>query len=260
MPKRPNMSSSTAAVPAPDPLDTRENQLLAFARGLFARQGYERTALRDISDAAGITKAALYYYFPNKEALYERVVLESLQLLVDDVSAAVARATTPVARIRAFMEASAGSIDKERDRWIAGSNAFWQAAKDGQRLAALALRDRYEGLLRQFILEGVASGELRAVDPAMAGRFLLSALNHLTRWHKPDGRLSARQVMAQFVNMALYGLAQAPASDPAADPASDPASDPGKATPPLRLVASAAALSRPPSAARRKPAAPPRKG
>ena len=80
MPKRQIMSSPTAAVPAPDPLDTRENQLLAIARGLFARQGYERTALRDIADAAGITKAALYYYFPNKEALYERVVLESSPL------------------------------------------------------------------------------------------------------------------------------------------------------------------------------------
>jgi AcrR family transcriptional regulator len=239
MSKRPSMPGSTATVPAPDPLDTREQQLLAIARRLFAHKGYDRTALRDIAEVAGITKAALYYYFPNKDALFERVVLESLQMLVDDVSAAVARETTPTARIRAFMEASAACIDYGRDRWIAGSNAFWQGAKDGQRLAALQLRDGYEGLLRKCIVEGMASGELRAADPAMVGRFLLSALNHMPRWHKPDGKLSARQVMLQFLDMALYGLVlDAPA---VAAPA-----------PALRLVPSAIATASKP---RRKPAA-----
>ncbi|WP_423460337.1 TetR/AcrR family transcriptional regulator [Ottowia sp. VDI28] len=207
----------------PDPLDSRENQLLAIARTLFARHGYDRTSLRDIAEEAKITKAALYYYFPNKDALFERVVLESLQSLYDETSAAVARAQTPTERIRAFMEASAHVQDHGRDRWIAGSNAFWQGAKEGQRLAALKLRDSYEQLLRQCITEGVASGELRPVDPAMTGRLLLSALNHMPRWHKPGGRLSATEVMQQFLDILMNGLVQdTAASSSAARPAAHP--------------------------------------
>jgi AcrR family transcriptional regulator len=246
MSKRQPLPTSAATVTAPDPLDTREQQLLAIARRLFAHQGYDRTALRDIAEAAGITKAALYYYFPNKDALFERVVLDSLQILVDDVAAAVARETTPTARIRAFMEASAACIDYGRDRWIAGSNAFWQGAKDGQRAAALQLRDDYERLLRKCIVEGMASGELRPADPAMVGRFLLSALNHMTRWHKPDGKLTAKQVMQQFLDMALYGLIL---------------DGPGAAAPApaLQLVPSAATPSTPSLTPRRKPAARQRK-
>ena len=204
---------------APDPLDTRENQLLAIARALFARHGYDRTSLRDIAEEAKITKAALYYYFPNKDALFERVVLESMQSLYDETSKAVARAGTPTDRIRAFMEASAHVQDHGRDRWIAGSNAFWQGAKEGQRLAALKLRDSYENLLRQCIADGVAAGELRPMDPAMAGRLLLSALNHMPRWHKPDGKLSAAQVMQQFLDILMHGLIkETPASPPATRP------------------------------------------
>ncbi|KQO24249.1 hypothetical protein ASF11_21965 [Acidovorax sp. Leaf76] len=195
-----------ATAQAPDPLDSRETQLLAIARRLFAQHGYDRTSLRDIAEAASITKAALYYYFPNKDALYERIVLESIQLLHDQVAAAVAQAKGPTARVRAFMEASAHVQDHGRDRWIAGSNAFWQAATGGQRMVALKLRDSYEGLLRQCIAEGIAAGEMRAVDPAMAGRFLLSALNQMPRWHRPDGKLSAVEVMQQFVDMLLHGL------------------------------------------------------
>lgn len=195
-----------ATAQAPDPLDSREHQLLAIARRLFAQHGYDRTSLRDIAEAASITKAALYYYFPNKDALYERIVLESVQQLHDQVAAAVAQAKGPTARVRAFMEASAHVQDHGRDRWIAGSNAFWQAATGGQRMAALKLRDSYEGLLRQCIAEGIAAGEMRAVDPAMAGRFLLSALNQMPRWHRPDGKLSAVEVMQQFLDMLLHGL------------------------------------------------------
>lgn len=190
----------------PDPLESRENQLLAIARRLFALHGYDRTSLRDIAEAAQITKAALYYYFPNKDALYDRIVLESIQSLHDQVAAAVASATGPTARVRAFMEASAKVQDTGRDRWIAGSNAFWQTAVDGQRMAALKLRDSYEGLLRQCITDGIAAGEMRAVDPAMAGRFLLAALNQMPRWHRPEGKLSAVEVMHQFLDMLLHGL------------------------------------------------------
>src|SRR5437773_4295736 len=107
--------------------DDRPAQLLAIARRLFASKGYDNTSLRDIAEEAKITKAALYYYFPNKDALYERVVIESLESLVESVSAEVARATTPTDRVRAFMRASAEFLENKRDQWIAGSNAFWQS-------------------------------------------------------------------------------------------------------------------------------------
>ncbi|MGJ7512562.1 TetR/AcrR family transcriptional regulator [Variovorax sp. GT1P44] len=211
MSQRRTASSPPARAGVSGAPDTRENQLLAIARRLFARDGYERTSMRDISEAADITKAALYYYFPNKEALYERVVLDSMQSLVDDVSAAVAAADSPTARIRAFMRSSAEVFDLARDRWIAGSRAFREGGRRGQHLAAVALRDRYESLLRQCISEGIASGEVRAIDPAIAGCFLLSGLNQMTNWHRPDGRLGVAEVMRQFLDMALHGLlAEAP--------------------------------------------------
>lgn len=45
--------------------NTRE-EITEVALELFARNGYEQTSLREISDRLNITKAALYYYFPSK--------------------------------------------------------------------------------------------------------------------------------------------------------------------------------------------------
>ena len=61
---------------------------------------------------------------------------------------------------------------------------------------------------------------LRPLAPAFAGRFLLSALNHMPRWHKVDGPQTAVEVMQQFLDMVLYGLVvdQPPAAAPRASP------------------------------------------
>jgi AcrR family transcriptional regulator len=186
--------------------DGREAQLLAIARRLFAQKGFDATSLRDIAEAAQITKAALYYYFPNKDALYERIVIESMDALLAEVQAAVSRAPTPTQKVRAFLHASAASMEQRRDQWVAGSNAFWQAGSTGARGVALHQRDAYEQLLRHCIEAGISSGELRPVDPAIAGRLLLSGLNQMSRWHRPGGRLSTGEVIDQYLDIVLLGL------------------------------------------------------
>ncbi|MHB1065192.1 MAG: TetR family transcriptional regulator [Georgenia sp.] len=65
---------------------TRE-RIVQIALDLFERQGYAGTSLRDIADRMGVTKAALYYHFPSKEALLDRVLAPALsrvrEVLVD---------------------------------------------------------------------------------------------------------------------------------------------------------------------------------
>jgi len=54
----------------------RRNQhaIEAVALRLFIRQGYFGTSIRDIAREAGISVGNIYNYYPNKEALYVRLV------------------------------------------------------------------------------------------------------------------------------------------------------------------------------------------
>ncbi|MFI7100696.1 TetR/AcrR family transcriptional regulator [Streptomyces sp. NPDC050161] len=47
---------------------TRED-ILRVALKLFTEKGFEATSIRDISEALGLTKSALYYHFRNKEEI-----------------------------------------------------------------------------------------------------------------------------------------------------------------------------------------------
>lgn len=186
--------------------DDRQAQLLEIAGRLFAKNGFKGTSLRDIAEEAKITKAALYYHFPNKEALYERIVLHGLEQLLDKVMVATAPERTAVGKIRAFMLTTADHYTENRDSWVTGSNAFHTTEESASRAKGVMFRDQYEKHLRNCIREGIKTGELRDVDPAIAGRLLLSTINSMSRWHKADGPLSARQVVEQFLDIILVGL------------------------------------------------------
>lgn len=49
-------------------------KILEAALSLFAEKGFEATSIREICEAAGITRPTLYYFFESKEGLYRAAI------------------------------------------------------------------------------------------------------------------------------------------------------------------------------------------
>ena len=64
---------------------SKKEEILKIASEEFAKYGYKGVSLERIAKKAGITKAAIYYHFENKAALFEEVVIPKLQKLIDEV-------------------------------------------------------------------------------------------------------------------------------------------------------------------------------
>jgi AcrR family transcriptional regulator len=60
-----------------DEADSRRNQILEAAAGLFLLYGYARTTMNDIASAVGCSRTLLYVSFANKEAVFEAMVLRA---------------------------------------------------------------------------------------------------------------------------------------------------------------------------------------
>ncbi len=93
-------------------------RILEIALRLFRRRGFERTTMRDIAEAAGLSLGAAYYYYPSKEALvlayYERQQAES-----EAMAAAVASTSDVRARLGAVIH---GRLEQlARDRKLLGA-------------------------------------------------------------------------------------------------------------------------------------------
>lgn len=190
------------------PSEQRKAQILRAATELFAAAGYAGTSLRDVAEKCGMTKAALYYHYPDKESLLKAVVAARMGRLIAAMETALAKQGPgdPMARIRAFLLACARQIDTDRSGWVVGARIFWSIEAISDRDAVIALRDRFENTLRAEIVEAMDRGLLRHEDPGTVTRLLLSWLNYMPRWHKPGGRLTAEEMADEFLRISLAGL------------------------------------------------------
>jgi hypothetical protein len=67
-------------------------------------------------------------------------------------------------------------------------------------------RDAYEGRFREVIRDGISVGAFHSTDPTIAATFVLTAINGIATWYRPDGRLSADAVADHYIDLALRAL------------------------------------------------------
>ncbi|MCC3359385.1 TetR/AcrR family transcriptional regulator [Bacillus sp. REN16] len=65
-------------------LKQRRAKILEAATQVFIEHGYERTTMKDVMDAANVSRGGLYQYFSNKEDLYEAILKENLSRKVHE--------------------------------------------------------------------------------------------------------------------------------------------------------------------------------
>ncbi len=63
----------------------KQNQIVDAALSLFGSVGYKKASVADIAEAAGISKAMVFYYFGSKKALYLYLCDFSGKLLKDEI-------------------------------------------------------------------------------------------------------------------------------------------------------------------------------
>lgn len=81
------------------PAAERREQLLTIAVQVFAENGYHKTSMNDVADAAGVTKPVLYQHFASKRALYRELLSEIGAELRDTIAKATADADGPRGQI-----------------------------------------------------------------------------------------------------------------------------------------------------------------
>ena len=141
------------------------------AARLFAARGYDATPVREIAQAAGVTKPTLYYHFGSKEGLAQAVLIQPLTRLVaalDQVLETEADSTAATVRMAERMFAHCCE-DPDRSRFL--HSLFF-----GPRSSALALElDRHAGEIeRVWFAVGRRLAASNVIDPERADAFIVN--------------------------------------------------------------------------------------
>lgn len=81
----------------------RKKQILNEARTLFARLGFKKCTTEDIARACGLTKAAIYHYYENKESIFTEVIRNETSILLSEISKAIHASLTPADKLKAYI-------------------------------------------------------------------------------------------------------------------------------------------------------------
>jgi TetR/AcrR family transcriptional regulator, cholesterol catabolism regulator len=185
----------------------RRREIDEVASGLFHANGYAATSVRDIAKALDIQAASMYAHVASKEDVLWSIVDAAATAFEQGAGAASAEAATidPIDRLAALVEAHVEVITADPER----ASVFvteWRHLSGSRRAAIASRRDAYEARFREVITDGIAIGAFRPTDPAVAAAFLLTALNGVAGWYRPDGRLGPDRIADGLVDLALRML------------------------------------------------------
>ncbi|MFK7752946.1 MAG: TetR/AcrR family transcriptional regulator [Sedimentitalea sp.] len=145
------------------------DQVLAGAREVFMKDGFEGASVDDIAKAAGVSKATLYSYFPDKRLLFIEVATTECTLMADRALNLIDDARPPrevlviaAQQIVSFLLSDfAQQIFRiclaERDRFPELGAAFYAAGPEMGRAR-----------LSEYLAKAVARNELAIEDISMA--------------------------------------------------------------------------------------------
>ncbi len=188
---------------------TRRREIDEVASELFHANGYAATSVRDIAKALDIQAASMYAHVASKEDVLWSIVDRAARTFETAATSAIADSSSvdPVDRLAALVEAHVEVVTADPRR----SSVFvteWRHLSAARRDEIADRRDAYEARFRDTIREGIAVGAFRATDPALAATFILTALNGIATWYRPDGRLSADRIADHYVELALRSLSE----------------------------------------------------
>ena len=82
---------------------------------LFAKLGYNGVSMRGLASAVGVTPAALYYHFKNKDELYTEAISQVFEKKSSDAKAIMAENQEPDKRLEIFIAWFVRVLNKDKD-------------------------------------------------------------------------------------------------------------------------------------------------
>jgi AcrR family transcriptional regulator len=187
----------------------QEQRILEVAKELFTQRGFSNVAVRDICKAADVTPPTLYYYFKNKEALFDAVVRKSVSMtdFISRLTVACEKAKEPRSQVQAFTRSYLANFPKDHlNVGLYVRHSTEELDSIGRKTLAADLA-RILSLLSAIIQKGITTGEFRETDPKMAAECLLGMMNrfvfqqiHFRRNYRPS---EAASYLSEFFLRAM---------------------------------------------------------
>jgi len=185
--------------------DEKRERILRAAEALFDAQGYANTTIEQIVQKLGVTKPFVYYYFRNKQEIFETLswaptvaCFTAMDFAEDDARPAHVKVCEGIERlIRATLEHHPAAFFPYREP---------QVYRPEYMAAQKQLANHFYDRLCTLLEAGRQDGMFVFNDAKITALAACSLPGFLYNWYRPDGRLSADEVAQELSALAYRVL------------------------------------------------------
>lgn len=194
--------------------EARPEEILDAALAEFTERGFEAARMEDIAKAAGISKAAIYLYFPSKMALLEALIEAKVSPLARQAQTlALAGAADPLMALRMLATAAISRMSDPKviavPRLIIGISGRFPEIAEYYRTHVV---EKARAALESLIDAAKAKGVIRNVDTLAATRAFIGPIFFEAMWtHVLRGESAfadPQKLIEQQFDVLLNGLEQ----------------------------------------------------
>jgi AcrR family transcriptional regulator len=190
--------------------DEKRHLILHRSAELFAESGYVGTSMNTIADACRVSKALLYHYYSDKEAILFDILASHLEKLVAAVRKADEETTNPQARLKTIISTLLElyrHADAEHQVQIASLKLLPKEKQDPLRA-------------KERILVDILASALAAARPSVSDKRILKPLTMtvfgMLNWHylwfRERGPMTRAEYADFVTRLVLAGAADAAAA------------------------------------------------
>jgi AcrR family transcriptional regulator len=179
--------------------------ILDEAAHLFKERGFGSSSMRDLGARVGLDAASMYNHIKSKDEILEIICFQVSDTYIAQLTEVEQMAATYLEKITELLRRHVRLMTKDGAA-VSVANNEWKALTEPRLTEFKQARKRYEKGFAALIDQGIAAGELQAVNVSVALFTLLSAVRWVELWYRPGRNLSAAELEADLITMLLDGL------------------------------------------------------
>jgi len=184
---------------------TRKEQIFLTAERLFKEKGYMASSMRDIAAELDIEAASLYSHIKSKDEILETICFRMADQFLESIAEANDLYFNAEERLKIAIKSHIKILTGD----LNASSVFireWRHLNEPRLSEFKELRNKYENEFRSILQNGEDENVFQTVDKKFAVLTILSALNWITEWYKPEGEMTSDEIAENLSAFILNGL------------------------------------------------------
>lgn len=164
----------------------KKEEIIRAATNIVSEKGYHGTTMEEIASTLLMTKGSVYYYFKNKQDLLYQCFTILLNESIENIEKVKHKPLSHTEKLRQAMVVHIMYVLRERGEFelVARQESPFSAEQLSE---IISLRNEYEELFDQIIVDGVRDNVFLPVDIKIVRNLILGAMNWMIEWYSEGG-------------------------------------------------------------------------